>query len=100
MVELKADDDLPLPLQTLDYWARVRQLHREGELARQGHFPGVPLAEDDPLLLLAAPALHIHPANETVLRYFAPAVEWKLVALDEHCRQPYREMLRKRTGIR
>ena len=100
VLELKADDDLHLPLQALDYWARVRQLHREGELARQAYFPGVELASADPLLLLVAPALHIHPANETVLRHFAPAVPWELIALDEHWREQCRVVLRKRGAIR
>lgn len=100
VLELKADDDLHLPLQALDYWARVRQLHRAGELARQGYFPGVELSNDDPLLLLVAPALHIHPANETVLRYFAPQVPWELIALDERWREQCRVVLRKREAAK
>jgi hypothetical protein len=100
VLELKADDDLHLPLQALDYWARVRQLHRAGELKRQGYFAGVELSGEDPVLMLVAPALHIHPANETVLRYFAPAVPWELVALDEHWREACRVVLRKRRAIR
>ncbi len=100
VLELKADDDLHLPLQALDYWARVRQLHRVGEMGRQGYFPSVELAGDDPLLLLVAPALHIHPANETVLRYLAPAVPWELIALDEHWREQCRVVLRKHSAVR
>lgn len=100
VLELKADDDLHLPLQALDYWARVRQLHHAGDLARQGYFPGVELSGDDPLLLLVAPALHIHPANETVLRFFAAEVPWELVGLDEHWRRQCRVMLRKRRAVR
>ena len=98
VLELKADDDLHLPLQALDYWARVRMLHRAGDLQRQGYFPGMELSEEDPLLVLVAPALHIHPANETVLRHFAPKVPWELIALDEHWRQECRVVLRKRSG--
>ena len=100
VLELKADDDLHLPLQALDYWARVRQLHREGALRRQGYFPGRELAAADPLLLLVAPALHIHPANEIILRRLAPAVPWELIALDEHWRQQCRVVLRKRSAVR
>lgn len=100
VLELKADDDLHLPLQALDYWARVRQLHREAELQRQRYFPGAELAEGDPLLLLVAPALHIHPANEIILRHLAPAVPWELIALDEHWREQCRVVLRKRSETR
>ena len=38
-------------------------------------------------LYLVAPALHIHPATETILRYLSPRVEWNLLALDERWRQ-------------
>lgn len=98
VIELKADDDLHLPMQALDYWARVRALHRAGEIARRGYFPGVVLSSDDPLLVLAAPALHMHPANETVLRYLAPAVQWEYIALDERWRRNCRVVLRKRSA--
>jgi hypothetical protein len=60
ILELKADDDLHLPLQALDYWARVRALHRSGEIGRHGYFGGIELSPQDPLLYLVAPALHIH----------------------------------------
>jgi hypothetical protein len=98
VLELKADDDLHLPLQALDYWVRVRALHREGSLRRQGYFPGIELAADDPLLVLVAPALHIHPANEAVLRHLSWAIPWQLIAVDERWREQCRVMLRKRAG--
>jgi hypothetical protein len=95
ILELKADDDLHLPLQALDYWARIRMLHRSGEIARQGYFPGVELSPEDPLLYCVAPALHIHPANETVFRALAPSVPWEFIAVDEHWRKDCRVLLRK-----
>lgn len=98
VLEIKADDDLHLPLQALDYWERVRVLHRDGSLTRHGYFPGVELAPEDPLLVLVAPALHVHPANETVLRHFADEVPWELVAVDEHWREQCRVVLRKRSS--
>jgi len=154
ILELKADDDLHLPLQALDYWARIRALHRAGELTRRGYFPGIELlpaspqsaspdtrppeahshntrssdprssqtrspetrspdpcssqnhppetrsphprsSPSDPLLYCVAPALHIHPANEIVFRAFSPAIEWELIAIDEHWRHDCRVLLRK-----
>lgn len=95
ILELKADDDLHLPLQALDYWARVRALHRSGEISRHGYFPGIELSPQDPLLYLVAPALHIHPANETVLRHLSLAVPWEFIALDEHWRNNCRVVYRK-----
>jgi hypothetical protein len=98
VLEIKADDDLHLPLQALDYWARVRMLHRDGALKAHGYFPGVELADEAPLLCLVAPALHVHPANETVLRHLAAEVPWELIAVDEHWREQCRVVLRKRAA--
>lgn len=98
VLELKANEDLHLPLQGLDYWIRVRQVHARGELQKHGYFPGVELASAPPMLYLVAPALRIHPANETVLRFLKPEVEWTLVALDEHWRERRRVIFRKRSG--
>jgi hypothetical protein len=95
ILELKADDDLHLPLQALDYWSRVRALHRAGEIVRRGYFPGVELSPEDPLLFLVAPALHMHPANETILRHLSPGVPWQFLAVDERWRTECRVVLRK-----
>jgi hypothetical protein len=110
VIELKADEDLHLPLQALDYWIRVRALNADRQpptgngggrplsaFERQGYFPGAEVAELPPRLLLAAPALRIHPANEPVLRYFSPQVEWELVALSEHWRRELKVVFRKRS---
>ena len=60
VLELKADEDLQLPLQGLDYWIRVRWLNQQrggqdgtgGELERSGYFPGIALLPQAPLLYL------------------------------------------------
>jgi hypothetical protein len=96
VVELKADEDIHLPLQGLDYWSRVQWHHARKEFQQFGYFPGRELASDDPLLLLVAPTLHIHPATDTVLRYFAPGIEWTLVGIDERWRDGVRVIFRKR----
>jgi hypothetical protein len=105
VLEVKADEDLHLPLQGLDYWLRVRRLQGDfaqtggrDSLRRHGYFPGIELAGLPPLLHFVAPALRIHPANETVLRYLSPEVEWTLIALDEHWRERRRVVFRKRCG--
>jgi hypothetical protein len=108
VLELKADEDLHLPLQALDYWIRVRALNADcrpassaaGPLCaftRSGYFAGTEISPLDPRLILAAPALRIHPANEPVLRYFSPQIEWELIALGEHCRRDLKIVFRKRS---
>ncbi len=49
-------------------------------------------------MLLAGPALRIHPANEPVLKYFSPQVDWELVAVSEHWRRELKVVFRKRSG--
>jgi hypothetical protein len=63
VLELKADEDIHLPLQGLDYRARVHWHQQRGEFARQGYFAGRELSSAAPLLFLVAPALRVHPAN-------------------------------------
>jgi hypothetical protein len=109
IVELKADEDLHLPLQALDYWIRVRALNLDRAPAsgggrplsafeRQGYFVGAEVSPLAPRLLLAAPALRIHPANEPVLRYLSPQVEWELIAVTEHWRRELKVLFRKHSG--
>jgi hypothetical protein len=104
VIELKADEDLHLALQGLDYWVRVRFHHAQsdhatglGEFQRHGYFGGVPLSPLPPRLYLVAPALRIHPATETVLKYLKPEVEWTLVAIDERWREKVKRVFRKRS---
>ena len=107
VIELKADEDLHLALQGLDYWVRVRWHHMQhpdqatglGEFQRHGYFGGVRLAAEAPKLYLVAPALRVHPATETVLRYLSPRVEWTLVALDERWREKVKAVWRKRSRV-
>jgi hypothetical protein len=100
VVELKADEDINLPLQGLDYLARVEWHHARGEFQRGGYFPGMELAAEKPLLFLVAPALRIHPSTDAMLRYFSPAIEWTLVGIDERWRENVRVVFRKRPAMR
>ncbi|WP_213803823.1 hypothetical protein [Granulicella sp. dw_53] len=110
VIELKADDDLHLALQGLDYWIRVRWHHLQtsdsantsafglNEFQRHGYFPQLRLSPEAPRLYLVAPALRIHPATETVLRYLSPHVDWTLLALDERWRKQVKVVWRKRSA--
>ncbi len=99
VVELKADEDIHLPLQGLDYWSRVEWHHARGEFPRFGYFEGRELSAEKPLLFLVAPALHVHPATETLLRYLSPEIEWEFVGIDERWREGVRVVFRKRPGL-
>jgi|CZKL01.1.fsa_nt_gi hypothetical protein len=108
ILELKADEDLHLPVQALDYWIRVRVLNDDRKASgtsvprsafeREGYFTGKEISPLSPRLLLAAPALRIHPANETVLRYLSSQVDWELIALSEHWRKELNVVFRQRSA--
>lgn len=105
VLELKANEDLHLALQGLDYWVRVRWHHTQpadssglGEFQRHGYFPGVQLSPGPPKLYLVAPSLRIHPATEIILKHLSPAVDWTLVALDERWRRDISVVFRKKSG--
>ena len=100
VVELKADEDIHLPLQGLDYWARVAWHHARGEFKRFGYFPGRELSDQEPLLLLVAPAFHLHPATDTLLGYLSPGIEWIVVGIDERWRNQVKVVFRKRASRR
>jgi hypothetical protein len=104
VIELKAEEDLHLALQGLDYWVRVRHHHLQhpdnvtglGEFQSHGYFGGIVLSPEPPRLFLVAPALRIHPATEIVLRHLSPKVDWTLIALDERWRKKLKSVWRKR----
>ncbi len=108
VIEVKADEDLHLPLQALDYWIRVRALNADRQsggasrplsaFERNGYFAGAEVSPLAPRLLLLGPALRIHPANVPVLRYLSPEVEWELIAVAEHWRRELKVVFRKRSG--
>ncbi len=80
IIELKTSEDIQLPMQGLDYWMRIRWHAERNEL--QSLFPTIPVANLLPKLLLVAPALAFHPANEIVLRYFSPGIEVERIGVN------------------
>jgi hypothetical protein len=87
VIELKADEDLQLACQAVDYWLRVRWHQRQGDFERYGYFPGKTLGAAAPLLYLVAPGLRFHPATGILLRYLSPEIPVCLVGLNEQWRE-------------
>jgi hypothetical protein len=95
VIELKASEDLQLPLQAVDYWLRVRRHQREGDFERYGYFPGLTLDPRPPLVWLAAPALRFHPATDTLLKYLSPEFCVTRIGLNESWRRGLKVMFRQ-----
>ena len=75
VIELKATEDIHLPLQALDYWMRVKWHVDRDEFTARGYFPGMPLVKHAPRLLLVAPALNFHSTSEIILGYFSASID-------------------------
>jgi hypothetical protein len=95
VIEVKASEDLHLPLQGLDYWARVNWHHQRGEFHKFGYFAGRELSADPPLLYLVAPALQLHPATDAQLKYLPEKIEWQVLGVNEDWRNGVRVIFRK-----
>ena len=101
VVELKADEDIHLAAagSGLLVARGVAPCARRVSAVRIFSRPGA--VGGDPLLFLVAPALHVHPATDTLLHYY-PEIDWTLVGIDERWRDGVRVIFRKRPkcGVR
>lgn len=98
VIELKADEDLQLPMQGLDYWSRVHFHQQRGEFAKFGYFPGQPLTDEPPLLYFVAPALRVHPSTDALLKFLSPEIDWTFVGVNEDWREGLKAIFRKSKG--
>ena len=94
VIELKASEDVHLPLQALDYWMRVQWHVERDEFRTNGYFPGRELLREPPRLLLVSPALDFHPSNERILRYFSPRIPVERVGVGLEWRKELKVMYR------
>jgi hypothetical protein len=94
IIEIKASEDLHLPLQALDYWMRVCWHLQRGDFSAVGYFPGIALRAEPPRILLAAPALHFHPTTETLLGFLASDVQVECLGLGLEWRREWKVAFR------
>ena len=92
LLELKATEDLHLPMQALDYWMRIKWHAEREELAHL--FPGTPLAPLAPKLILLAPALSFHSSSAMVLRHFSSAIEVERVGVNSDWQTRFKVVMR------
>ena len=95
VIELKASEDLQLPVQAVDYWLRVRRHQREADFQRDGYFPGVEIDPQPPLVWLVSPGLRFHPATDTLLKYLSPEIRVTRIGLAENWRRGLKVIFRQ-----
>ncbi len=95
ILELKASENINLPLQAAEYWLRIQRHLQQGDFPRCGYFPGVELQKAPPLVYLVAPALRFHPTTDVLLRYLVNPMEVLRVGLAESWRRGLRVVQRQ-----
>ncbi len=95
VIELKASEDMQLPIQAVDYWLRVRRHQSAGDFERYGYFTGKELDSKPPLIWLAAPALRFHSATDIVMKYLSPEIQVTRIGLNENWRRGLKVILRQ-----
>jgi hypothetical protein len=95
VIELKASQDIQLPIQVLDYWLRVRRHQLSGDFHRYGYFAGKEFDSKPPLVWLVAPGLHFHPAAATLVRFFSPEIQVTRVGLNKNWRRGVKIIFRQ-----
>jgi len=87
VIELKASEDIQLPIRAVDYWLRVRRHQREGNFRRHGYFAGIELDPKPPMVWLVAPGLRFHAATDKLLKYLSPEIQITRIGLNENWRR-------------
>jgi hypothetical protein len=95
VIELKASEDIQLPIQAVDYWLRVRRHQQEGNFERYGYFSGAKIDPAPPLVWLVAPGLRFHPATEILPRYFSAEIQLTRIGLNEDWRRGIKVLFRQ-----
>ncbi len=95
VIELKASEDIHLPMQAVDYWLRVRRHQLSGEFQHYGYFVGREISAEPPLVWLVAPALRFHPATDILLKYLSPDIAVTRIGVSENWRRGLRIVLRQ-----
>jgi hypothetical protein len=95
VIELKASEDIQMPIQAVDYWLRVRRHQREGDFHRFGYFSGIDLDPHPPLVWLVAPGLRFHSATEILLKYLSPEIQISRIGVNENWRRGIKVVFRQ-----
>ncbi|HKS26480.1 MAG TPA: hypothetical protein VJS44_01610 [Pyrinomonadaceae bacterium] len=75
VIELKVSEDREHVLQGADYWRRVEAYRRQGAITRARLFEDAEIADEPPLVYLAAPALSFHRSLNKLAQTLRPEIE-------------------------
>jgi hypothetical protein len=95
VIELKASEDIQIPIQAVDYWLRVGRYQREADFQSYGYFAGVELDPRPPLVWLVAPSLRFHSVTDTLQKYLSPEIHVTRIGLNENWRRGLKIVFRQ-----
>ena len=98
VIEIKAAEDMTLPLQGLDYWLSVEESRKRGEFERRGFFPGRNIANEPPVLWLVFPELRVHRSFRTISSAISSDIEVVRIAIGGDWRRQVRVRGRERVN--
>ena len=98
VIEIKADSNIQLPAQAVDYYSRLKLLMERDGSGIGTLFPGHTVQPVAPRVLLVAPALCFHPANETVLDYLESSIAVRQVGIALEWRKQLRVVFQHPLG--
>ncbi|MFL6227611.1 MAG: hypothetical protein ACJ741_02400 [Pyrinomonadaceae bacterium] len=98
VIELKVSEDAALSIQGADYWRRVEAHRLNGDLRRSRLFGDLEIADEPPLVYLAAPVFRFHRGFQTLARTVSPEIEMFRFDLNEDWRAGVRVVRRSRAN--
>lgn len=98
VIELKVSTDREHVLQGVDYWQRVESHRRSGNIRRARLFGDAHIADEPPLIYLAAPTLSFHRAFNTLAQSISPDIQLYRFDLNENWRAGVRVTRRLRVN--
>lgn len=100
VIEVKADLDIDLPFQGLDYWSSVHWYNRHHVFQKHGYFQGVKLSKDYPLLYLVAPLFRFHKSFDVITGFIRPEVEMVKIGVNWDWRRELKVLRKEPTQTR
>jgi hypothetical protein len=95
VIELKAKEDIQLPLQAVDYWLRVRRHQLQGDFQVAGYFNGIEIDPRPPLVWLVASGFQFHSTTATMIKYLSPEIQITRIGLNEKWRSGIKVLFRQ-----
>jgi hypothetical protein len=84
VMELKASEDIQMPIQAVDYWLRVRRHQREGDFQEYGYFSGIEIDPKPPAGMAGRSGAAFPLRDDTLLKYLSPEIQLTRIGLSEN----------------